>query len=279
MSTTIPIATTVNASVSAVAITALYRSDNGLAPTGVSFPIALSAGTPPLWSGSFVETGSVPAFYWNPNGPIGQVTFSAGGNGTFQGTILGTGITAGLYSTVLQANGIYGPDNISLWSIRGATGVFDPSWQQLAYGQADSEIASEFAQQSCALPGALSTQTPGTQLFASVQQLGQIEAKMMGAFLYQANGLQDAAKGMDGKVTSRLEESRRQLKELLFLNRGKFAYVGGFSNAPFAVPPNVDPSGNPVAPQPPYPVARWNGWWFTWGGGNGCGGGIYSGCA
>jgi hypothetical protein len=287
MSTTIQILQNINqAGITAVSITALLRSDNGLPPTGVSFPIALTLGSPGggiwPWSGSFTEVGPVPAFYWNPNGPIGQVTFTAGGNGFFYNTILGSGITAGLYSTVLQANGIYGPDNIELWSTRAKTGVFDPSWQMLAWNQADAEIMSEFAKQNYVLPTPIGTQTPGTPIYSSVLQLGQIEATMMGAFLYQAPGLQDAAKGRDGKVTDRVDLARKQLQNLLFLNRGGFQRSSGYSDAPLNIPATVDPSGNPVDPCPPWPVPRWSGYRFVWGNLNSVyGNGLYgigSGC-
>lgn len=256
---TIPITFYTNASESTFVITSLTRSDNAQTPVGITLPISLTLGSPVgglyPWTGSFTTTdATIPTFY-NAGGAInGTVTPSL--------EILTNSVPpAGIWGTIAMVNSIYSASNVSGWSILPNTNVPDVAFQQGCFDRADNDIVTALSMQYYQQPAA--NQSP-----LSVN-MGWIEAELMGAYLYEANGFQDRAKGMDGKIQDHRNRAMGQLDELMYFNRGGFTRVSGFADAPLNVAPNVRPDGSPVSVAPPYPVLAWTGWnWTWWSGGN-----------
>lgn len=261
---TVPIPLQLNQVESILIVTAIVRSDTNVAPGGITLPVTLTQGSPVgglyPWTGSFTTTDpTLPPFYF--------ATALLNGLISFNFKIFGTTPPAGMWGTLAQAQGIYSADNINLWSTSRGASAPDPTMQQNAFNQADSDLIAQITQSYYSIPGPLSSysMTTQSQIWSSANQLGFIEAELMGAYLYQANGVQDSAKGMDGKIQGHIDHAMQALKEMLFLGRGGLTRVSGYSDAPIAVPQTVDPSGNPIDPYPPYPAGRWTGYRWLWG--------------
>lgn len=247
---------------------------NGTVDPSVSVSIAS------LGNGLYVAYGVVPTTYalgddlqvvatWTLSGGNGLATLPLGEVGG-----LGTA-PSGIWSTLLQVQQIFSQQNINIWSANPVNNLPDPVQQQGAFNTADGEIISLFAENYCVVPAPLAQQTQGTQLYAAVNLLTtSIEPRLAGVALYTSNGQQDSTKGQDGKNQMHYDLAIKQLKNLLFLNRGGFVKTTGYQDAPVASPQTVDPSGNWVDPYPPYPVPRWTGYRYVWqSGGVWCGAG------
>lgn len=259
MPTTIPITFYTNASESTFVITAITRGDNDATPAGITLPISLAIQSPIggmyPWTGSFTTTDSTVPPYYNAAGAINDTV-------TPPLKIFTSAVPpAGRWGTLVMVNSIYSGSNVSAWSIFPNSNVPDVSFQQGSFDRADNDIVTALSMQYYQAP-------PSDQSALSVN-MGWIEAELMGAYLYEANGMQDKAKGMDGKIQDHRDNAMAQLDELMYFNRGGFTRVSGFADAPLNVAPNVRPDGSPVSVAPPYPVLAWTGWnWAWWSGGN-----------
>lgn len=90
-------------------------------------------------------------------------------------------------------------------------------------------------------------------------------ATMLAAYWgYTKRGMQDNNDKPAGKFNFLKDRAEAIINDLLFLNRGNLPRVAGWADAPVAVTPSVDPSGNPVASRAPYPVPAWNGYTWVW---------------
>lgn len=254
---TIPIARKLSATESGFSIATLTRSDTGLAPAGVSLPIALANTSGTIWTGSFVDASPAPLY-----NAIGLITFLNGGTANtppFQ--IVGIGV-AGAWGTFSQACAIYSTDNENLWSTQRSDGTPSASQQQGAFDQATAEITMAILLKGLGLPSA------GTPAFTA---LGWIEAELAGVNLYSANGLQDAAKGMDGKLTLHRQRAMRRLRNLIRwsqISPGTAAALplgtGQTSAVPQSIAPCTDDFGRLVATSTnpnPYGLATFYPWW------------------
>jgi hypothetical protein len=250
---TIPIRLTLSAAETAVSITALTRSDTGLAPAGVALPIALVA-TGNVWNGSFTEASPAPSYT-----AVAQVTFPGGTTAFSQPfQIAGASGPAGKFGTIAIPARKYSIDNLNLWATAPNTGSPDLSLQQGAFDDADTYIISAIQLKGLDLPA------QGTNAFAA---LADIEGRLMGAFLYEANGLQDEKDKMAAHATS----AKRLLARLIrwsMINPGSPAALplasGQTSGVPQSVAPTADDFGRLVATSAnpnPYGLVSVYPWW------------------
>lgn len=246
MSVTLPISVGVSRVVSSFTVTSILRADNNQAPIGTTLPVTLTVGSPVAgvypWTGSFVDSTSAP--FYNAIGMIDGESFPF--------VIQGTTAPSGLWATLANVQQIYGPDNIFLWSQNATSATPSATWQQGAFTRADQYILQEFSSYYFVPPTVNSTLT-------------WIEAELVGVYLYEANGLQDAAKGIDGKMTAHRENAENQLEELFFQNRGGFTHTSGYRDAIQGVLQTVSPGGNPIQQQSPWPLPYFTGYQWVWG--------------
>lgn len=231
-----------------ITVTQLVRSDTGLTPTGTTLPIT-SAVTSGAFSVPFVDVAPYPTIWFftftitwpdgSTSGPIGdQFTNPASS-------------ASGLFATLDMVREIYSRANVDLWSKDPVTGLADTALLQGIFNRSSAWMRTQFATNFFAVPSPTD---------ALATQLGYIEAEIAGAYLYQANGLQDAAKGMDGKMTDHRESAECQLEEMFWLNSAGFTRVAGYSDAPRSFAATVDSNGAPIATSAPYPLWRWDGY-------------------
>lgn len=176
----------------------------------------------------------------------------------------------GMWGTLAMVQGMYSPDNLNAWGVNPTPNVSVSSMIQAAFNRADSDILMEFQKQYSVPPGPSSAYAVGTVNYNNAVKLAWIECELVGVYLYEANGLQDATRGIDGKMTNHRTHAMQELGEMFFRNNAQFARTTGYSDAPFGVAATVDPSGYPVSNCPLWPTYRWNGNYWQWGnaGGN-----------
>lgn len=246
MSVTLPISVGVNTNVASFTVTSILRSDNGQSPAGTSFPVTLTVGSPVLgvypWSGSFTDSVSAP--FYNAIGSLDGDSFNF--------IIPGSTTPAGLWADLTNVQQIYGPDNIYLWPQNATSATPSATWQQGAFNRADQYILQMFSSYYFV--------PPTTDL-----TLTWIEAELVGVYLYEANGLQDAAKGIDGKMTAHRENAEGDLLDLFFRNQGNYARTSGYRDAPQGVLQTVTPGGIPLETQSPWALPFFTGYRYVWG--------------
>jgi hypothetical protein len=146
--------------------------------------------------------------------------------------------------TAVTAAGVYG----TIEDIRMEMGRFNESQaadpdnqanavnialqEQDAIDFADTYINNELAQSNFATPATV-----------NLGILKRVFAKLGAYQLYQVRGLEDKKNAFQGKYDWAVE----QLQELTFNNRCGFTRAAGYADAPAAVGPTVDESGNLVS--------------------------------
>lgn len=124
--------------------------------------------------------------------------------------------------------------------------------EQWACSVADEFINSALQRNSFAIPATV-----------NLPIIKTIWAKIASWQLYQTRGMED--KDVKGtRFSEKYSWGKDQLEELMFMNRGGFARVSGYSDAPHGVTATVDLQGNRVC-KPCWPVPTWNGIFWTWG--------------
>jgi hypothetical protein len=230
--------------ITAVSVTALTRSDTGLAPSGVSLPLSLSL-VGGVWTGSFVDPATLPPFY---NTTLG-VTYSDSTVQSIPGVSINGGVVAGVYGDLSDISAEMGgyntgqaadPDNAG---DAGQTTLHE----QKAIAFADSYINAELSKANFATPATV-----------NLGMLKIIFGKLGAYQLYQVRGLQDKTNAFQQKF----DWARAELEELLFMNRGGFTRASGYSDAPVAVLATVDADGRPVSTVFPVPFS--NGQYWQW---------------
>lgn len=232
-------------------VTAVIRNDTLLPVAGLSLPLAMTVSGSQL-IGSFTDV--LPQTSYTATA---TVTVSGIVSLPFDFLIANALVTpAGLWGTLTQLQGIYSTSNVNLWPVDALSNTPVDTLIQAAFNRADNWILQRLANQYCVPPA------PGTSMIA--QTLSYIECELAGVYLYEANGLQDATKGMDGKMQGHRDNAEMELKNLLYRNQGGFVRTAGYGDAPTFAAPTVTPFGQPVDPTPPYPIPVWSNYRWVW---------------
>lgn len=181
-------------------------------------------------------------------------TLPASGAQTLTGTLPAVTLSAGPwpYGTIDDVRAEMGAFNEGVAADPDQTGnaATIAAHEQQAGDYATAYINSRLA--------ALSYAAPAT---ASLSPLRFIFAKLAAYQLYQVRGMQDRSSkggGYSNAFTAKREEAREELEELLYNNRGGFARVTGYADAPVGVGATVDACGRT------WPGTWWGGYPWGW---------------
>lgn len=255
---TINISLTANPAATAISMTAVVRSDTGLPPAGISLPIALSL-SGGNWVGMFSDTSPSATYIGTFVLSIGSLNYPP-----FQDTIVSGAGAQGYYTTQAIIEAVGGFDSDTWSNVSNSSAIPNQARYQSAINRIETAMNSRLMRQSFVAP------IPMTH-----PQFGMMTKIATDYALEELYAFPRGVRGGDkvgGALQMMRDEALQELEELMFLNRGGFQRVAGYSDVGFARA-TTTPGGTPVASRPPWPIPNWDGYRWVYGNveWNGCG--------